>query len=427
MTVDATLRAEGLSALNAQGGLVLVPASSVKSRAVRWLSQGRVPLSMVTLLVGMEGEGKTNYAVWLAAQLSRGTLDGYLNGTPTSTIYVTAEDSLETTLKPRLIAAGADLDHVHFAGIKADDDDVSGAGVDLTAHLDDLHDLARSVEARLLILDPVVAFLPTEVNAHRDQNVRRVLAPLSVMAGRLDLAALGLMHLNKHDSNEVLRRISGSRGFSAAARSVLHLGADPDNPGGDTRLLIHAKCNVGAKVPTVRARLEGRAVTLDDGTEDNAPEWVPVGETAHTSADMLAPAEEPTALDEARAFLRDTLKDGAVEAKAVRQAAAAAGLSATTLNRAKRAEGIVSEADKDAEAKTVRAWVWRLPSQVTSQESLSHDDNVDYVDYVAPSREKPGGPDGPHGPGDQRYKADHLDPDADTEIARIQAKFRDAA
>src|SRR5207249_11464451 len=99
-------------------------------------------------------------------------------------------------------------------------------------------------------------------NSHRDQDVRRALAPLARLAEETAAAVIAIVHLNKSEVPHVLGRVCGSVGFVAAARSVLLLGPDPDDPQGPTRVLAHAKSNLSPLAPALRLRIEERH--LDD-------------------------------------------------------------------------------------------------------------------------------------------------------------------
>ena len=104
----------------------------------------------------------------------------------------------------------------------------------------------RETGAKLIILDPVVGHLSGNIDSHKDHSVRRALAPLARLAEDTGAAILGIGHLNKSPSTDVLTRIGGSVAFGAAARSVLLLGEDPKAPeGSPERLLVHAKSNLG--------------------------------------------------------------------------------------------------------------------------------------------------------------------------------------
>src|SRR5581483_5859899 len=135
------------------------------------------------------------------------------------------------------------------------------------------------------------------------------LAPLCKLAEECDLAALGLIHWNKGQSTDALTRLSGSVGFSAAARSVLAFGMDSKDPRAEedgTRILAHAKTNLGQLAPSVEYRLEG--VKLEE-TEIETVRIRKIGESPVHVAQLLtvteATAAQTSRLDDAKTFLKD--------------------------------------------------------------------------------------------------------------------------
>ena len=200
--------------------------------------------------------------------------------------------------------------------------------------------------ARLLVVDPVVASLPSAIDAHRDQDVRRALAPLAQLAERCDLAALGLIHWNKSAGADALMRVSGSTAFTAAARSVLAFGADPgeaDSEDNGSRVLAHAKSNLGPCAPSLSCRIEGREIDSDDGRVIPTSRFIIVGETDVRAHELLATRDpdERSKLEEAIEFLTDELCDGQSRPKADLEAAAtAADIALRTLKRARKRLGV---------------------------------------------------------------------------------------
>ena len=179
-------------------------------------------------------------------------------------LYVSAEDSLEHTLTPRAIAAGADLNRLHFlrgvntSSYQGDDE---RPGFLLPEDLPLLDQWLTEHKGRIVVLDPIVAMMPTSLNTHRDQHVRRALAPLAHIANERSAAVIVVMHLNKNSEADALSRLSGSIGFGGAARSVLLFAADPDDPEGENgnrRILAHVKCNVGPRQPSIAYRINRR-------------------------------------------------------------------------------------------------------------------------------------------------------------------------
>jgi hypothetical protein len=147
--------------------VVAVPASAIRREAVEWLELGRVPLGMVTVLGGIGGLGKSTLTCLWAARNAGVTL------------IATAEDSPETTVRPRLEAAGADLDRVHFVLVRTPDG--TEDGIAIPDDVSQLDELVTETTASLVVVDPLVAHLPGRVDAHRDQ-----------MCAALSLLSIGL-------------------------------------------------------------------------------------------------------------------------------------------------------------------------------------------------------------------------------------------
>lgn len=338
--------------------VTLTKAATVPPRRARWLYDGRVPLGTVSILAGEPGLGKSTLLSDLAAGVSKGTLPGDLTHNPAGVLIASAEDDPAATLVPRLMAAEADLERVHFVTLRveADGQDTPGA-LTLPDDVPALLEEARSVGARLLVLDPVVAYLDGQINAHRDQHVRRVLAPLAEHAARMNLAVLAVLHLNKTSGGTALNRVGGSVGFGGAARSVLLLARDPEDPEGDrgpSRVLAHVKCNLGPKAESLLGRVVAHEVQTPEGPA-SVGRWQVVGRSDHAADDLVDPeGETPSAREEAAAFLREQLDAGPVAARAILARARDAGISERTLKRAKKQIGAVSEKGEDG-------WSWVLP------------------------------------------------------------------
>jgi hypothetical protein len=170
---------------------------------------------------------------------------------------------------------------------------------------------------------------------------------------------VGLLHINRRDSSDVLMRISGSGGWGAAARSVLVVGEDPEDPGAS--LLAQAKLNVGRPRPSLRFRFEGRTVDTPDGpTETVGLVWS--GESERRADELLADRgtpEERGALADAKDCLSDLLADGPVESAVCKKRVAEAGLAWRTVERAKADLRVRSVPGKGEER---RKRFWTLPA-----------------------------------------------------------------
>jgi len=341
------------SADPARTGVVLIPASSIRPERIRWAWSSRIPFGTVSLVVGQPGFGKSTVLMESCARWTRGQLAGDVEHVTLSVVIASAEDHRAATLVPRLTAAGADLERVSFPEFRTMEG--LSRGIVLPDDLASLESQLRAVGARILVLDPLVAYLSGRVNSWNDQQVRRALAPLAKMAEALDLACACVVHLNRRETSEVLTRISGSGGIGAAARSVFLVAPDPDD--GGTCLLAHAKSNLSPLAPTLRFRIEGREVQGDDGLiPTSGVAWL--GEASGVRADDLLVRDTPEErgrISEAADWLRDAVAKGSRPAKELYAEGRASGFTPRTLERAKPGAGVRSR--KDA---FHGGWVWEL-------------------------------------------------------------------
>nr|MBA2278106.1 AAA family ATPase [Chloroflexia bacterium] len=258
-------RATTAPAARGRRRVVLTAASAVTPESVRWLWHQRLPLRGLSLIAGEPGLGKSTLTAELAAEVTRGRLPGDLHGQPADVLIATAEDHFASVVWGRLSAAGADMGRVHHISVE------DGDGEELLTIPDDVAELelrcgelaAAGRPVALLAVDPVTAFIGGGVDTHRDAAVRRVLAPLSGLAERQRLAAVGIAHLNKDTAGKLLSRVGGSVAFGAAPRSVLAFARHPDDPDGEQgveRVIVHAKSNHGRYAPSLAARIESREV-----------------------------------------------------------------------------------------------------------------------------------------------------------------------
>ena len=343
--------------------VTFVGAKTIEPANVRWLWAGWVPLGMLSLLLGLPGRGKTTLAEKLAADVTTGRSSGALIGRPSNVLIVSYEDALAETLVPRLIAAEADLDRIEFVTCKD-----SGKVLDLTRHLPNIERRAVDHDVKLLVIDPLVAGLPrAEVNSHRDQDVRSVLAPLAALSSSAGLSTVSTMHFSKSAVSALLGA-GGSIGFVGAARSILVFGVDPNDEqgaAGPRRVLAHAKCNVGRLQRSRECALTEHIID-PFGVNPIMTSHVEVGDQCDVSADDLVRDHEQkvSARTQAKRFLRELLADGPHRAAEVFQLADDADISVPTLKRAKKDLGVDSFQRKTAEGKP--EWWWVLPEEEES-------------------------------------------------------------
>jgi RecA/RadA recombinase len=331
-------------------GLESISAASVTPVAVEWLWPGRVPLGGITLLAGDPGLGKSLLTFELAAQLSRGELAAG----PATTLMATAEDSRTATVVPRLQAAAANLALVEFLQMRKHG---LSDGMTLPDDAELLASLVRAKQARMVVIDPLMAHLPSRVNSWQDQSVRSALAPLHRLAEQERCAVVLVVHLNKGQDVDPLRRIGGSVGLPAAARSVLLLARDPDDPDGEhghRRVLAHVKSNLAGPSPSLQYQID--PTELPGGIRTARIRLL--GESHHQGHDLLSPpvSKPESPIGEAEEFLRCMLGWGPQGATAVQQAATQRRISPRTLKRAKGNLGVQSQ-----KAGYDDGWIWSLP------------------------------------------------------------------
>jgi hypothetical protein len=343
-------------AAKGQRRLGLRPLAQVKPRQVRWLLPGLIPLRTITLVAGVGGLGKSTWLAGVAARCSRGDL---LDGTPADVVIVTFEDPAAEVLRPRVEAASGDLERVHEVVVEGLD------GIDpmrLPRDVGELDRVMGMVDARLLIIDPIVAALDTAVDSYKDQDVRVVLAQLASLAASSDCAVALVGHLNKTPSRDAYIRVANSIAFWNASRSVV-LVTEDDGDEPDLRLVAQRKANWARERPVERHRIESIVLpgTVDPDTgemiETSRMLFVEVADDL-AGADVLVDRRSDTGKREtAIKFLKAALDDGGWHDSAgLKRLAAAGGVRERTLQRAANELNVEHE-QRGYPASTY----WRLP------------------------------------------------------------------
>ncbi len=358
---DAEDEAAEYETLTASKPLLLTMAD-VQARSVDWLWPQRIALGRLTLLVGRPGDGKSFLTTDMTARVSTGT--PWPDGAPCprgSVILISAEDDPADTVRPRLDAHRADVSRVHLLRtVKRTDDD--GRESEAMFSLADIDALEASLEqcddCKLVVVDPIGSFLGGRTDAHRDNEVRSVLAPVAALAEKYGAAVLVVCHTRKGSSSSADDTAMGSRAFTGIARAVWHLSRDADDK--NRRLLLPGKSNIAP---------EQGGLAFSIGGEPAAVHWErdPV---AMTADDAIAKANDDqgqgSALNEATRWLEDFLEDGPKAAKSVKDAARQDGIAPRTLDRAKSKLGVHA-----GPAGFGGAWVWQLPNPIESDDSTT--------------------------------------------------------
>jgi hypothetical protein len=324
---------------------------------VEWLWHDRVAFGKLTIFGGDPGMGKSLVTIDIASRLS--TARSFCDGAPAKeadTVFLTAEDGALDTVLPRLIAAGANRDHVHrIKAVKVTlaDGSLGESHFSLDRDLEKLEEaLGKLPQARLVVIDPISAYMG-KVDTHKDAEVRRVLTPVAALAERKKVAILAVMHLKKSEAS-ALHRLSGSIGFTAAARAVWGFGEDPDEPA--NRVMVSVKNNLAAK------RDDGLGYKIDTNP-DGMPIITWLGTvTAYAdevlSADRRDKRQRGDQQAEVVDCLRQWLADGPMAQQQIEAKAEQQNFSWRTVSRAKKALGV-----KSHKASFGGGWMWELPNE----------------------------------------------------------------
>ncbi len=347
-------------------GARLLQLSTIAREKVRWLWRPRVPLGKLTDLFGDAGLNKSTFLIDIAARVTRGRgMPDEPPGTlhePRNVILLSAEDGVADTIRARFDEAGGDPERLYILEsvlreVKDREGKITGVEGGLFSLEKDIEAAkaaAIKVNAVLLLIDPITAYLGERVNSYKDSDVRRVLAPLAAAAEEVGFAVIFLRHPSKTSkgmSQNPLHRGGGSVAFSAAARSGLMVVADPEDP--RRRLLATYKHNLAIEPPTLAYSVE---------SSRNDPD-VPVlawAEAAdpRNAQQLLAEGDESvdekTARGDARGFLREYLKDGPKPSEEVIEDGRKQGHSSKTLRRA------LSDIGETKKTGFEKGWVWSL-------------------------------------------------------------------
>ena len=295
----------------------IIRMSEVDTQTVEWLWKPYIPFGKVTIIQGNPGEGKTTLALCLcAACTNRKPFPLMPEHEPFNVIYQTAEDGLGDTVKPRLMEAEADLDRVLV---------IDESKQELSLSDERIEKAIRQNGARLIILDPIQAYVGEKTDMNKANEIRPIFRRLAEVAERTACAVILIGHLNKAAGGQSAYRGLGSIDFRAAARSVLLIGRVKREP--NIRVIVHDKSSLAP---------EGKpmAFCLDPET---GFEWV--GEYDITADELLSGAGGNTATktEQAETLILDLLADeNEMTSEEVMKAAAEVGISERTLKPARR-------------------------------------------------------------------------------------------
>jgi len=318
----------------------LVWMNTVKAEAIEWLWKPYIPLGKLTMLEGDPGVGKSWILLALATAVSLGKGLPKVETVPQGIVLMaSAEDGKADTIRPRLNDMGADTTKI----VIIDDPDakftLDDAGCDM------LEQFINQVKPLVVILDPMVAFINADVDISQANQMRHITKKLANIAEKYHIAIIALRHLTKGGSSKPIYRGLGSIDITAAARSVLMAGEDPET---GTRGIMHIKSNLAPKGDAIGYELTDKFYWSN-------------GDCDLTVERILATDSGGMPKDKAKVFLDELLKDGALAEKQIKEEAETQDISPRTLKRVKKELGIHSFNRPVKGQRGAGAWYWELP------------------------------------------------------------------
>ena len=312
--------------------LKIIVMDTIEREEIKWLWKPYIPYGKITIVQGDPGEGKTSLILKLASELSLGRCFGEDElREPINIIYQTAEDGLADTVKPRLEDSGADCKRIMV--IDDSEDSLSMNDVRIEAAI-------RTTGAKLLILDPLQAYLGVKVDMNRANETRDITKRLGTIAEKTGCAVVLIGHMNKGSGAKAAYRGIGSIDFFAIARSVLLVARIPENP--NIRALAQIKNNL---------EKEGSTVAFE--IKDNVFNWV--GEYDISIEELLSGFSQGNKSLKAESFLKDLLtEEDSYPASEIFAKGKILGISKRTLENSKQELGIKS-------IRVGTGWHWKLP------------------------------------------------------------------
>ena len=314
--------------------LRLISMSEIQTEKVRWLWYPYIPLGKLTIVQGDPGEGKTSFVLAVIAALTRGDPlpECEAAAEPINVIYQTAEDGLADTIKPRLETSGADCSRMLV---------IDESSRELTLCDARLKRAIREPGARLIVLDPLQAYLGNDVDMHRANEVRPVMKQVAAVAERTQCAVILIGHMNKAQGLKSGYRGLGSIDFRAAARIVLLIGRLKDSP--SVRVVAQDKNSLAPEGRSIAFELDAASGFQWKDYCDSTVEDVLNGAGKVQTKTMV--------MEEA---LTQMLSGGSMPAEEILEHARSTGVSERTLMIAKKSLGVNSE-------KRGGQWYWSLP------------------------------------------------------------------
>lgn len=338
-----------------QNSDLIILASSIEPKEVRWLWPGRIPLGKLTTFAGNGGLGKTFVSMDIAARVTTGAEwpDGIASSGAGRVLYISGEDDPSDTLVPRLIACSADLQRIAFFTAFAQ-------GEYSLANMQMLETACVQLgdDLKLVVIDPPTSYL-AGTNDHKNAELRQLLTPLATWAAERGVAVVFISHVSKPQGAKVeaVMRVLGSVAWINAVRAAHMFVADPDDP--DKRLFIGMKQNLSKRKNGLRYEI----VSVDPEKEYGPAKVVWHGEVDWTADEALnsSPSENKreSSKETAREFIIAKLRESNTwNSSVLEEACKKEGISRSAMFAAKKELGIPA---KQVYLAGARVWVWEVP------------------------------------------------------------------
>ena len=312
--------------------ITLVPLTDIEPEVVDWLWYPYIPFGKITIIEGDPGLGKSWLTMSLAKTIAEGTALPY-NPAPIhkgKVIIMSAEDGLADTIKPRLKSLGST--GINILAIPEPFSFTPGATEAIT-------DMLKEIKPKLIIIDPLVAYMGGGIDLHKANETRTVMSRLAQLAEHTHAAVVCVRHLSKGAKDKAIYRGIGSIDLTAAARSCLAIGRNPEDPN-ESRVICHIKSNLAPM---------GKPISyyLRPGNKQEPFAW---GEQLSVDVNKVL-NQEPTnnkgQIEEAVEFLENLLSQGELSTSFIKREAEAKGVTWEMIRKARKELNVITRKSED--------------------------------------------------------------------------------
>ena len=309
----------------------IINMQDIQSKEIEWLWYPYIPFGKITIVQGDPGEGKTSFVLNLAAKLSKGEKFGMEEKqAPINIIYQTTEDGLADTVKPRLEKADADCTKIMV---------IDDSQTPLSFQDKRVEKAIVQTGARLLIFDPLQAYLGDRVDMNRANEIREITKQIGLLADKYRCAMVLIGHMNKGGGTKAAYRGMGSIDFFAIARSVLLVARVPEQP--NIRAIAQIKNNLAPEGDTVGFSLS-----------NDSFEWI--GKYDISTDELLNGISLTSKKEKAEDLVKKLLSEHeSYPSKEIYEKGSQLGISQRTLENVKQSLGITA-------VKEGSTWYWKM-------------------------------------------------------------------